>query len=145
MGHISNSQCKCWYQGILCDGLFSLGLIWRQQKSRRKVENSLVVQIAHAQVPSVLVHFLSGRSALGQKVGVFDFERPNLTMDSGNPTKHPPKWLVRHLFHAFIIFGQVFGQFWKIAFLAPFWRHFPLIKGQKMDLAGWEPKNDRGV
>ena len=71
MGHISNSQCKCWYQGILCDGLFSLGLIWRQQKSRRKVENSLVVQIAHAQVPSVLVHFLSGRSALGQKVGVF--------------------------------------------------------------------------
>ena len=61
--------------------------------------------------------FLSGKK--------WDFERPNLRTDSKNPAKHPPKWLVRHLFHAFIIFGRVFGQFWKIAFLAPFWSHFP--------------------
>ena len=39
------------------------------------------------------------------------FERPNLRTDSKNPAKHPPKWLGRHLFHAFIIFGQVFSQF----------------------------------
>ena len=96
---------------------------------------------------AIFWHLKTGTLA---KVPVFkcqirDFERPNPRTDSKTPAKHPPKWLDRHLFHAFIIFGRVFGQFWKIAFLDPFWAHFPLIKGQKMDLAGREPKNDRGV
>ena len=67
--------------------------------------------------------FLSGKK--------WDFERPNLRTDSKKPAKHPPKWLVRHLFHAFIIFGRVFGQFWKISFSEPFPSHFPLIKQAK--------------
>ena len=32
------------------------------------------------------------------------FERPDLTTDSKNLAKHPPKWFIRHLVHAFSIF-----------------------------------------
>ena len=34
------------------------------------------------------------------------FERPNLTTDSKNLAKHPPKWLGRHLGHAFPFSGE---------------------------------------
>ena len=39
------------------------------------------------------------------------FERPNLQTDSKNPAKHPPKWWMRHLIHAFVTFGWVLSRF----------------------------------
>ena len=34
------------------------------------------------------------------------FERPDLRTDSKNLAKHPPKWLGRHLVHAFPFLGE---------------------------------------
>ena len=60
------------------------------------------------------------------------FERPDLRTDSKNLAKHSPKWFVRHLVHAFSIFGRVSSQFLKIMFLEAFWRRFTLLKSQKL-------------
>ena len=49
------------------------------------------------------------------------FERPNLRTESKNLAKHPPKWFIRHLVHAFSIFGRVSSQFLKIMFLEAFY------------------------
>ena len=54
------------------------------------------------------------------------FERPNLRKDSKNHAKQPPKWFIRHLVHAFSIFGRVSSQFLKITFLEPFEAFYPL-------------------
>ena len=64
------------------------------------------------------------------------FERPNLRTDSKNLAKHPPKWFIRHLVHAFSIFGRVSSQFLKIMFIEAFWRRFTLLKGQKLETGG---------
>ena len=64
------------------------------------------------------------------------FECPNLRMESKNLAKHPPKWFIRHLVHAFSIFGRVSSQFLKIMFLEAFWRRFTLLKGQKLETGG---------
>ena len=42
------------------------------------------------------------------------FERSDLRTESKNLAKHPPKWFIRHLVHAFSIFGRVSSQFLKI-------------------------------
>ena len=63
-------------------------------------------------------------------------ECPNLRMESKNLAKHPPKWFIRHLVHAFSIFGRVSSQFVKIMFLEAFWRRFTLLKGQKLETGG---------
>ena len=39
------------------------------------------------------------------------FERPDLKTESKNLAKHPPKWLGRHLVHAFPFLGKY--QFWR--------------------------------
>ena len=67
---------------------------------------------------------------------VYHFECPNLRMESKNLAKHPPKWFIRHLVHAFSIFGRVSSQFLKIMFLEAFWRRFTLLKGQKLETGG---------
>ena len=41
------------------------------------------------------------------------FERPDLTTDSKNLAKHPPKWLGRHLVHAFPFLGEYQAYFEK--------------------------------
>ena len=64
------------------------------------------------------------------------FERPNQRTDSKNLAKHPPKWFIRHLVHAFSIFGRVSSQFLKITFLEAIWRRFTLLKGQKLETGG---------
>ena len=68
------------------------------------------------------------------------FERPNLRKDSKNHAKHPPKWFIRHLVHAFSIFGRVSSQFLKIMFLEAFWNCFTLLKGQKLETARRMPQ-----
>ena len=71
-------------------------------------------------------HFLSlEKGHFGQKCPYssdkkWDFECPNLRIDSGNPAKHPPKWWGRHLFHVFTIFGQVLSKFSNLLILANF-------------------------
>ena len=52
------------------------------------------------------------------------FERPNLRTESKNLAKHPPKWLGRHLGHAFPFLGEYRANF--------FWP----LKGQKTKTAG---------
>ena len=44
----------------------------------------------------------------------------------------PPKWWIRHLFHAFSNFGWVLSKFWKIAFFGPFWAVFLWARTQKL-------------
>ena len=68
------------------------------------------------------------------------FERPNLRKDSKNHAKQPPKWFIRHLVHAFSIFGRVSSQFLKIMFLEAFWNCFTLLKGQKLETARRMPQ-----
>ena len=65
---------------------------------------------------------LEGRTAPKRQKCLFTsakkwhFERPDLRTESKNLAKHPPKWLGRHLGHAFSTFGWVLSQFLKIAF-----------------------------
>ena len=59
------------------------------------------------------------------------FERPDLKTESKNLAKHPPKWLGRHLGHAFSFSGEYQANFWKSYFLGPF---YPLKR----------PKNENG-
>ena len=44
----------------------------------------------------------------------------------------PPKWWIRHLFHAFSNFGWVLSKFWKIAFFGLFWAVFLWARTQKL-------------
>ena len=37
----------------------------------------------------------------------WEFERPNLRTESKNLVKHPPKWWIRHLIHAFPFQGGI--------------------------------------
>ena len=53
------------------------------------------------------------------------FGRPNLKTDSKKTAKHPPKWWIRHLIHAFFTFWWVLSQFLKIVFLDSFRAIFP--------------------
>ena len=69
-------------------------------------------------------HFRQKCPLLGTKK--WDFERPNLRTDSGNPAKHPPKWWGRHLFHVFTIFGRVLSKFSNLLILGQFRAIFPL-------------------
>ena len=69
-------------------------------------------------------HFRQKCPLLGTKK--WDFERPNLRTDSGNPAKHPPKWWGRHLFHVFTIFGRVLSKFSNLLIFGQFRAIFPL-------------------
>ena len=51
-----------------------------------------------------------------QSAKKWHFERPNLKTESKNLTKHPPKWLDRHLGHAFPFSGEYQANFWKSSF-----------------------------
>ena len=44
------------------------------------------------------------------------FERPHFKTESKNLAKHPPKWLGRHLGHAFPFSGEYQPNFWKSCF-----------------------------
>ena len=44
------------------------------------------------------------------------FERPNLRTESKNLAKQPPKWLGRHLGHAFPFSAEYQANFWKSCF-----------------------------
>ena len=64
------------------------------------------------------------------------FERPDLRTESKNLAKHPPKWLGRHLGHAFPFSGECQAKILKIMFLEPFGALFTLLKGQNRKTAG---------
>ena len=110
--------------GKVCTNSFSLLMYILSLKSCHNLE------LLQHQLPKVPVF----------KCKKWHFERPNLRKDSKNHAKQPPKWFIRHLVHAFSIFGRVSSQFLKIMFLEAFWNCFTLLKGQKLETARRMPQ-----
>ena len=110
--------------GKVCTNSFSLLMYILSLKSCHNLE------LLQHQLPKVPV-FKCQKMAL---------RAPKSKKGLQKPRETPPKWFIRHLVHAFSIFGRVSSQFLKIMFLEAFWNCFTLLKGQKLETARRMPQ-----
>ena len=61
----------------------------------------------------LFMHCTVGSLLAFSRAKKWHFECPDLRTESKNLAKHPPKWLGRHLGHAFPFSGEFQANFWK--------------------------------